>query len=44
LNAYLAQTAPLIPYYEKQNKLRGVDGMAGIEDVATSIAAAIDAR
>ena len=44
LNAYLAQTAPLIPYYEKQNKLRGVDGMAGIEDVATSIAAAIDTR
>ncbi len=44
LNAYLAQTAPLIPYYEKQNKLRGVDGMAGIEDVATSICAAIDAR
>jgi adenylate kinase len=44
LNAYLAQTAPLIPYYEKQNKLRGVDGMAGIEDVATSIATAIDAR
>lgn len=44
LNAYLAQTAPLIPYYEKQNKLRGVDGMAGIEDVANSISTAIDAR
>jgi adenylate kinase len=44
LDAYIAQTAPLIPYYEKQNKLRGVDGMAGIEDVAKSISAALDAR
>lgn len=44
LDAYIAQTAPLIPYYEQQRKLRGVDGMAGIEDVAKSIAGAIDAR
>ena len=44
LDAYLAQTAPLVPYYERQGKVRGVDGMAGIEDVATSIAAAIDTR
>jgi adenylate kinase len=44
LDAYIAQTAPLVPYYEKQNKLRGVDGMAGIEDVAKSIAGALDAR
>jgi adenylate kinase len=43
LNAYLAQTAPLVPYYERQSKLRGVDGMAGIESVAQSIAAALDA-
>lgn len=43
LNAYLAQTAPLVPYYEKQNKLRGVDGMADIEAVARSIATALDA-
>jgi adenylate kinase len=43
LDAYLAQTAPLAPYYQDQGKMRGVDGMAGIEDVATSIAAALDA-
>ena len=43
LDAYLAQTAPLVPYYEKQGKLRGVDGMADIESVAASIASAIDA-
>lgn len=44
LDAYLAQTAPLVPYYEGQGKLYGVDGMSGIETVATAIARAIDAR
>ena len=44
LDAYLAQTAPLVPYYEKQGKVRGVDGMADIEDVAKSISAALDLR
>jgi len=44
LDAYLAQTAPLVPYYEAQGKVRGVDGMADIESVARAIAAAIDAR
>lgn len=43
LNAYLVQTAPLVPYYEQQNKLRGVDGMADIDTVSRSIANAIDA-
>ena len=43
LNAYLAQTAPLVPYYENQKKVRGVDGMADIETVAASIGKAIDA-
>jgi adenylate kinase len=42
LDAYLAQTAPLVPYYEQQGKLRGVDGMADIESVARAIAAALD--
>jgi adenylate kinase len=42
LNAYLAQTAPLIPYYETQGKLVGVDGMADVDAVARSIAHAID--
>jgi adenylate kinase len=44
LNAYLAQTAPLVPYYENQGKLTGVDGMADIDAVAASISRAIDAR
>ena len=42
LDAYLAQTAPLVPYYERQGKLVGVDGMAEIETVARDIGAAID--
>ncbi|WP_395648098.1 adenylate kinase [Terricaulis sp.] len=44
LDKYFAETAPLLPYYEKQGKVRGVDGMANIEDVAKSISAALDAR
>ncbi len=44
LDAYFKQTAPLIPYYESQGKLQGVDGMADVESVARAIAAAIDAR
>lgn len=43
LDAYLSQTAPLVPYYERQGKLVGVDGMADIETVAAAIARAIDA-
>jgi adenylate kinase len=42
LDAYLAQTAPLIPHYEAQGKLNRVDGMADIEAVAAAIARAID--
>jgi adenylate kinase len=42
LDAYLAQTAPLLPYYQGQDKLVGVDGMASIETVAAAIAQAID--
>lgn len=42
LDAYLAQTAPLIPYYEGQGKLVGVDGMADVETVAKGIAQAIE--
>lgn len=44
LDAYIAQTAPLVPYYEKQDKMHGVDGMSDVEHVARAIAAAIDAR
>ena len=42
-DAYLAQTAPLVPYYETAGKLRGVDGMADVESVSRAIAGALDA-
>jgi adenylate kinase len=41
LAAYEAQTAPLVPYYERQGKLANVDGMADVEAVASAIAAAL---
>jgi adenylate kinase len=37
LAAYGAQTAPLLPYYERQKKLFEVDGMGGIAEVAHEI-------
>ena len=43
LDAYFAQTAPLVPYYEKQNKMHRVDGMADVEAVANGIAKSLDA-
>ena len=43
LAAYTAQTAPLLPYYQAQGKLHGVDGMAGIADVAAAIDACLGA-
>ncbi len=39
---YRDQTAPLIPYYEGQGKLRRVDGMGEIEDVARAISEVLD--
>jgi adenylate kinase len=44
LKAYFDQTAPLVPYYQAQGKLAPVDGMAPIEQVAASIAKALDAK
>lgn len=41
LDAYFAQTAPLVPYYEAQGKMRSVDGMADVSAVSTSIANAL---
>lgn len=41
LDAYLKQTAPLVPYYEAQAKLRGVDGMADVDSVSRAIGAAL---
>jgi len=42
LKAYNDQTAPLIPYYQRHNKLVEVDGMGSIEEVADAIDAALD--
>lgn len=39
---YREQTAPLIPYYREQGKLRQVDGMGSIDDVAAEIDAILD--
>jgi adenylate kinase len=43
LAAYNRDTAPLIPYYEAQEKLTLVDGMAGVEAVAAAIDSALRA-
>ena len=37
LEAYRAQTAPILPYYETQGRLRRVDGMAEIDVVSRAI-------
>ena len=37
LEAYHAQTAPLLPYYEARGILKSVDGMADIDDVTKQI-------
>jgi adenylate kinase len=41
LDAYHRQTAPLLPYYAAQGKLRAVDGMAQMDEVARQIAAVL---
>ena len=42
LEVYREQTAPLIPYYEKQGKLKAVDGMGSIEAVSAAIDGILD--
>ena len=37
LEAYHRQTAPLLPYYAAQGKLKAVDGMASMSEVARQI-------
>jgi adenylate kinase len=37
LEAYHAQTKPIVPYYEQRGILRRVDGMADIEAVSQEI-------
>ncbi len=39
LEAYRAQTAPILPYYDQKGLLRAVDGMASIEQVTGQIEA-----
>lgn len=41
LDAYNAQTAPLLPYYADRGVITEVDGMASIDEVASSIDAAL---
>lgn len=43
LDAYTSQTAPLLPYYLRQGKLKEVDGMAPMETVARAISDVLDA-
>jgi adenylate kinase len=42
LDAYRAQTAPLIGYYASKGMLKSVDGMASIEDVSAAVASVLD--
>jgi adenylate kinase len=44
LEAYAAQTAPLLPYYAARGLLREVDGMAPIEQVTEAIQRVLKAR
>lgn len=41
LAAYHRQTAPLLPYYGAQGKLKAVDGMADMKSVAAALAAIV---
>lgn len=41
LDAYNAQTAPILPYYEKKGRLYTVDGMADMAEVEAQIAAVL---
>jgi len=44
LDAYRAQTAPLIGYYAGKGLLKTVDGMAPVEKVSAAIAAVLDSK
>lgn len=43
LQAYHAQTAPILPYYREKGLLAQVDGMADIDEVTRQIRAVLDA-
>jgi adenylate kinase len=40
--AYRAQTAPILPYYQAQGVLQGVDGMADIDEVSEQLYRVLD--
>ncbi len=42
LAEYRAKTAPILPYYEERGLVRRVDGMAGVDEVASQIDAILD--
>lgn len=42
IRVYQEETAPLVPYYEKQGRLERVDGMASIDEVTKQLEALID--
>ena len=42
LEAYHAQTAPILPYYAAQRRLHQVDGMADIDDVSRQLESLLD--
>lgn len=43
LEAYHAQTAPLLPYYKQKGNLTGVDGMGEIDEVTRQIESVLEA-
>ena len=42
MEAYRAQTAPILPHYEAQGLLQGVDGMAEIDEVSAQLYEVLD--
>lgn len=44
LKVYYDQTAALIPFFSARGKLKAVDGMGSMEEVAAAIAAALDQK
>ena len=42
MQAYRDQTAPILPYYQQQGKLKQVDGMADIDEVTAQIKRILD--
>ncbi len=43
LEAYRAQTAPILPYYVQQGILRAIDGMASIDEITEEIEEKLEA-